>query len=218
PATGAAPVEAAQLARFVRAGGGLLLGCDGAADPAFTPLAPARTAAEVAGERDAFERDEPRQAIPLRPLTALRPDAVLLERRDGAPTIAARRVVAGRVLQAGYGETWRWRLEAERDGPAGHRAFWNQLVATVAAAPAAAFAASPGAPPGAPPREPSAAPPAAQAPDGAPRAALVQQLGPATPDRLPLTPPPTPLPAWLGLLALALFVAEWGSRRARGLP
>ncbi|MBX7119079.1 MAG: hypothetical protein K1X31_08805, partial [Gemmatimonadaceae bacterium] len=68
PATGAAPIEAAQLARFVRAGGGLLLVGDGAADPAFTPLAPARTAAEVAGERDAFERDEPRQAIPLRPL------------------------------------------------------------------------------------------------------------------------------------------------------
>lgn len=191
--------DAAAITRFVRAGGGLVLSGRGARSGALAALAPARAGAEEAGERDAFERDEPRHALPFHPLERLRDDAVALERRDAATAIAARRVAAGRVVQSGYAETWRWRMQAERDGPGGHRAFWNQLVATAAAAPRAAPVATP-----------------SRRSDEAPLAALVQRLGAPVADAPP-TPPAVPtIPAWLGPLALLLLLAEWASRRARG--
>ncbi len=188
--------HAAAIVRFVRAGGGLVLSGEGARAPALASLAPGRAGAETAGERDAFERDEPTHALALFPLTALAPDAVVLERRDGAVASAARRIAGGRVIQSGYAETWRWRMQAERDGPAGHRAFWNQLVANAAAGGASA--------------RPSTLL------DEAPLATIVQRLGPAVADSPSIAPAAPRLPIWLGLLALVLLLAEWASRRARG--
>lgn len=201
--------SAASIARFVRAGGGLVLAGDGAAAAGFTALAPARVGSPVEGERDAFTRGEPRHALPFAPLVALRPDAVELERRDEAVAVAARRVAAGRVAQVGYRESWRWRMEAERDGAAAHRAFWNQMVATVAAVPRAA---RPGA--GSPGLDASRGDAAL---DEAPRASLTQRLGPSVPDSPPVAPRSPALPAWLGALILLVLLGEWASRRARGL-
>jgi hypothetical protein len=198
--------DAAAITRFVRAGGGVVLSGAGARSSALAALAPASAGAEVAGESDAFERDEPRHALPFRPLTRLRADAVLLERRDDAAAIAARRVQAGRVVQSGYAETWRWRMQAERDGPSGHRAYWNQLVATAAAAPRAVATVPTSAAPAA----------AARSSDEAPLAALVQQLGAPVTDAPPTAPTIPSIPAWLGALVLLLLLAEWASRRARG--
>lgn len=198
--------QAAAITRFVRSGGGLVLAGDAAGAPAFAALAPARAGAAAEGERDAFDRDEPKHALPFRPLVSLRADAVPLERRDDAVAIAARRIAAGRVVQVGYDETWRWRMQAERDGPAAHRAFWNQLVATAAAAVPSSTADSARAESGA----------NARTFDEAPLAALVQRLGPAVADAPPSRPVPSSLPAWSGAVALLLLLAEWASRRARG--
>jgi hypothetical protein len=198
--------QAGAIARFVRSGGGLVLAGDAAGAPAFAALAPARAGATEEGERDAFDRDEPKHALPFRPLVSLRADAVPLERRDDAVAIAARRLAAGRVVQVGYDETWRWRMQAERDGPAAHRAFWNQLVATAAAAVPSSTADTA--------RAGSA--PIVRTFDEAPLAALVQRLGPAVADAPATRPVPSSLPAWSGAVALLLLLAEWASRRARG--
>lgn len=204
--------QAAAIVRFVRAGGGLVLSGEATRAPAFAALAPARARAAREGERDAFEHDEPRHALPFFPLADLRDDAVPLERRDNAVAIAARRVVSGRIVQSGYAETWRWRMQAERDGPAAHRAFWNQLVATAAAAPRARAAVSTST---ANSGEDGSVVPSRQL-DESPLASIVHLLGPPVADASSTAPVSPSLPIWLGLLALILLLAEWTSRRARG--
>jgi hypothetical protein len=202
--------ESAAIVRFVRAGGGLILSGEGARAPAFAALVPARAGAEQEGERDAFDRDEPRHALPFFPLTSLREDAAPLERRDADVAIAARRVAAGRVVQSGYAETWRWRMQAERDGPAAHRAFWNQLVSMAAAAPREASSGTGTA------SVASGTVAAAALLDESPLATIIQRLGAPIADAPSSAPVSPSLPVWLGALALVLLLAEWASRRARG--
>lgn len=196
--------DAAQLMRFVRAGGGLVLAGEAAAAPAITSLAPARASARrtarIAGEPDAFDTGEPLHALPLIPLTTLRADAVVIERRDAFVAVAARRVAAGRVVQSGVEETWRWRMQGGASGAREHREWWTRLVSAAAGSAPSATAAG--------------APRVVDA--SAPRAALVQQLGHAVPSAPIFPSDPRPLPAWLGAITLALLVAEWASRRARG--
>ena len=192
--------DAAQLTRFVRAGGGLVLSGEAAAAPAFAALAPARNATRVTGEPDAFDAGEPLHALPLLPLTTLRADAVVLQRRDAVVAVAARRVAAGRVVQSGVEESWRWRMQGGASGAREHRAWWTRLVSAAA---------------GSAPSGPAA--PATRAADAsAPRASLVHQLGHAVASAPIIPSDPHPLPAWLGALTLILLVAEWASRRARG--
>ncbi len=50
-----------------------------------------------------------------------RSDAIVLERQRGLVVVAARRVGAGRVVQTGYDETWRWRLGGDADAMDAHR-------------------------------------------------------------------------------------------------
>lgn len=196
--------DAAQLMRFVRAGGGLVLSGEAAAAPAFAALAPARaparSAARLAGEPDAFDAGEPLHALPLLPLTSLRADAVVLERRDAMVAVAARRVAAGRIVQSGVEESWRWRMQGGASGAREHREWWTHLVSAAAGSAPSGAAAS-----------------AARVADAsAPRAALVQQLGDAVPSAPIIPSDSRPLPAWLGAVTLILLVAEWASRRARG--
>ncbi len=196
--------DAAQILRFVRAGGGLVLAGEAAAAPAFASFAPARASARSAardpGEPDAFDTGEPLHALPLIPLTTLRADAVVLERRDDLVAVAARRVAAGRVVQSGVEETWRWRMQGGASGAREHREWWTRLVSAAAGSAPSATAAG--------------APRLVEA--SAPRAALVQQLGHAVPSAPTFPSDPRPLPAWLGAITLALLLAEWASRRARG--
>lgn len=197
----AARREAATLARFVRAGGGLLLAGEAAAVAAqpLRGMAGARVERLEPPETRSFEGHEPTHALPLHALRITAADALVLEDREGTPAVVVRRVGAGRVLQLGYAETWRWRMEGEGTAPEEHRAYWSGLVGLVA--PARAM--------------PSEMPPAL---DPSPTASLVHALGPATPDAPQLPSRGPELPLWLGPLILIALLAEWGSRRTRGAP
>lgn len=193
--------EAAAITRFVRAGGGLVLAGEGAGAPSLRALAPARATRVVPPVARSFEGEaEPTDALPLHALGDVRSDGVVMATRAGVPAIAARRVGAGRVVQMGYAETWRWRMQGETRSVEEHRAFWSRMVGAAAAARAEpGLEGAPGA---------NASPfaqavhalgsPVAAAPRG-----VARQQGPA-------------LPPWLGPLVLVLLVAEWASRRTRG--
>jgi hypothetical protein len=199
----AAAAEAAAIARYVRTGGGLVLGAEAARLPAFAALTAGRAGATVrtAGTYAAAVAPVTRQTLAIAPLRALRPDAVVLERRDDEVVLAARRVEAGRVVQLGYDETWRWRLAGGDESPEAHRRWWSELVGSVAYAPAMEV------------------PGLAVARDPAPRAALVAALGEAgkAPTGASASPPFDPSRSLLVYIAVALLLCtEWASRRLRG--
>ena len=183
----------AMIAAFVRSGGGLVLagGATGARSASL----------RVGGMRGAvmraaaisFEVADPRRALSYHVIQPLAADAVVLEERNSQPVVAARRVGAGRVIQLGYQDTWRWRMEGGEGSVAAHRAWWAGLVAGVAYEPARSH-------------EPG---------DPAPLASLIDALGP--PKTLPpsQTPGSPPYPVVVAALVLCLL-GEWLSRRLRG--
>src|SRR5690606_21527227 len=117
--------------------------------------------------------------------------------------VAARRVGAGRVVQLGYEETWRWRMTGPDGAPDAHRARWGALVSAAAYAPESTVVA------GAPAMQPL---------DDAPVARLIAALGP--PGEEPAASAGTAasrgVPPWLFVVIAALLLVEWLSRRARG--
>jgi hypothetical protein len=184
---------------FVRSGGGLVLGPGAGGVPGAPAGGPGRRAHPVAA---VISEVAPRRGLGLSPVAPLRPGSVVLEERDGLVAVAARRVGAGRVVQIGYEETWRWRLSGEGAAADAHRAWWASAVAAAAYRPAA--------PPAAP----------RDAADPAPYAALVAALGEPSPDAAPPSPRPDPrrfIPP-LAVLCLAALSAELASRRLRGAP
>jgi hypothetical protein len=191
--------DAAAITRFVRAGGGLVMAGEGAGARALAALAPSRVTRVEPPETREFEGHDPTHALPLHVLGALRDDAVLLEDREGTPAAAARRVGTGRVVQLGYAETWRWRMQAEERGVVEHRAYWSRVVGTAAAA--ASLPSSD-----------------AHPLDPAPLALALHALGPASDAPSRSAPTGPALPFWLAPLILALLLAEWASRRTRGAP
>jgi len=223
---------AARLARYVRDGGGLVLAGDAAADPALRALAPGGADAPLEGVPGAIDGASPRRGLALRPVRPLRADAVALERRGEAQrgsdvAVAARRVGAGRVVQVGYAETWRWRMAAPDDAPAAHRAWWARVVGAAAYAPVAPVPNRAG--------ETDSARAVSYARssshdiavhdvfdtyDAAPLAAAVAALGPpsAAPPTARRRRPTGPRPSdgALATLAGAALLAEVASRRLRG--
>jgi hypothetical protein len=199
--------DAVGLARFVRVGGGLVLGGVGAraTAPALRAIAPARVVATEPPETrefDGLDGHDPTHALPLHVLGAVRDDAVVLSAREGSPASAVRRVGSGRVAQMGFAETWRWRMQGGERGIREHRAYWSRLVGSVAAdanSPTGAQAAG---------HQVSA--------DAAPLAQLVHMLGPSTAGPRSLTPRGPVFPVWMGATILLAALAEWGSRRSRG--
>lgn len=191
--------DAAALQRFVRAGGGLLLAGEASAALPLRVLTGARVERLEPPETRSFEGHEPTHALPLYALRPTADDALVLDDREGTPAVVVRRVGAGRVLQLGYADTWRWRMEGEGRAAEEHRAYWSDLVGLVA-------------PDRRLPRE------GLPALDPAPTAALVHALGPATPEPPVDTSRGPELPLWLGPLILIALLAEWGSRRTRGAP
>ena len=189
---------AAQIARFVRQGGGLVLAPGAAAVPALRALAPATPGAAGDGSATLLASDDPRRGLALRPL-ALRADAVALERRGDLVAIAAHRVGAGRVVQLGYDDTWRWRMAGPDGAPEAHRGWWAGVLRAAAYAPSST---------------PLAARPAL---DAAPVARLIATLGPPTPaPDSAVGASRRPIPWWLFPLIGAALLAEWASRRTRG--
>ena len=186
----------ASIARFVRAGGGLVLLAGAANAPAVRAIAPARAGIRKLAGMRSFAVAEPLNATPVYPLVDVRADAVPLSIRGSSITSAARREGAGRVLQLGFDETWRWRMQGGADAIAKHRAWWSRVVASVAATPLAPIAESPSA-------------------EGAPLARFVDALGPPA-SVAPGSTSTHQLPRWLFPALLLTLLAEWGSRRWRG--
>ncbi len=214
-------VNAAALNTFVSQGGGLVLGGDALRIPAMSALRPARATSLRGGIAGALLTDTPRRGLEAWEVEPAANVVVLEEDRGdhshAEPALLARRVGAGRVVAMPYRETWRWRMEGSDAGVAEHREWWHTAVTAAVdgqrmAFPAAALLtdALPG--------------------EAAPYADLVARSG-------------APLPAWstdeattamrdaygrengrslpwsplLLLSALAALLAEWTSRRLRGL-
>lgn len=192
-----APADAAAVARFVGNGGGAVLSA--AAAHSVPLLAVGRVGARVRAPQITFTARNPRRALSLDPILP-RGDAIVLERQGGDVVLAARRVGAGRVVQVGYDETWRWRMAALGDAVDEHREWWAGIVA------AAAYRSVTG--DGR--RETGVNP--------APLASLVAALGPASPVGAASAQLPD-LRRFLPVAALLMFgclLAEWASRRLRG--
>jgi hypothetical protein len=187
----------------VRQGGGLIAAGDAAALPAIRPLMPGVASAalpETAFGADTTSRADPRRSLAVTPLIAFQPGAVAVESRGHVATVAAQRVGAGRVLQMGYLDTWRWRMEGVDPDPVrGYRQWWSAMVSSVAYAP------------GGPVR-------AEALTDPTPLATMVATLGTAaasSQSRTPVFDDPR-LTAVLFGIALAALAAEWASRRLQG--
>jgi hypothetical protein len=199
--------SAAKYARriedYVRQGGGFIASGPAAALPAFAELLPGTAGASL---QDApFETDSahPRRALAVTPLSRLRPGAVAIETRTGAPdgvtTVAARRIGTGRVLQVGYLDSWRWRMGGFDDPVSSYRSWWSKVVSSVAYAPRTTL-------------------PVSAIVEPTPVATLVATLGAPSQQaeaRGTLLDDPRLLPILFALLMATLF-AEWTSRRLRG--
>lgn len=191
---------AAAVTRFVSQGGGAVVAGSALDIGTLRALAPARAGARRAG-RILLEGDTLTRAdLPLRPLGSLRPDAVILERQPAGIAVAIRRAGRGRAAAVGYDESWRWRMQGGEGGAVAHRAWWSRMVGLVA-----------------PTREPGVtATPNANG-DAAPRAALVEALGPPSDATAGASSSgSTRLPLAMLVLIAALLLAETASRRFRG--
>ena len=186
------------IARYARTGGGVILG--GRAARSFAGVSPGRVGARVAGVAGAVTSAAPRSGLGGFPVSSPGADAVVLESRDGVAMIAARRVDAGRVMQVGYDETWRWRMAGGDESAVAHREWWTRLVAAVAYAPLVPRASG------------------MTSIDETPLASLVDALGPPTPmDGRLATPRDNSRVTWmLFVLVAASLLVEWTSRRLRG--
>lgn len=186
-----------RIATFVQQGGGLVMWSPAARSRGLTALAPGgAVGATIGDDLDVPPDSAPRSVLELTPITSLREDAVVLERRGNDVSIAARRVGRGRVLETGYTNSWRWRMAGGSDALVRHREWIAGLVALAAAAGYHEIPASPG--------------------NVAPLATLIDKLGPATKmssDALD----PTTLARWLFGAICAALILEWSSRRTRGV-
>jgi hypothetical protein len=196
----AARGDARRVADYARMGGGVVLGGVAAGLPALRDIAPGTPGQRVRPAVTAFTQDAPRRALGVFAIARLKPDALVLEARDGRPTIAARRADLGRVLQIGYDESWRWRMQGGERGLEAHRGWWSDAVASAARR--------------APARRSSGAPWTA----AAPLAAAFAALGPpsSSSGAAQDTPSPSTIHPWMLVLSLTLLLAEWTSRRLRG--
>lgn len=207
-------VDAAALTRFVTLGGGLVLAGDALRIPTLASLRPARATELRGGVAGALLTEAPRRGLEAWELEVAA-DATVLQADVGddsgdhahaEPAVVVRRVGAGRVVATSYRETWRWRMQGTDDGAADHRSWWAGIIGAVSpdvARPARAVATvGPG--------------------DAAPYADLVARIGAPSPpsgQRPAVTPraPRGPSPALLFVVTALALLAEWTSRRLRGL-
>ncbi|MEO7366686.1 MAG: hypothetical protein ABIZ36_01935 [Gemmatimonadaceae bacterium] len=192
---------ASGITRYAGSGGGVILGAAAAASENFAALRVGNT-----GKTDAPSaiQSEPGsmtlQSLSVTPIVGIRGDAVVLDRRNGNVVAAARRVSSGRVTQLGYLDTWRWRMSGSENSVSDHRKWWTNAVAGVAYAPPASRAK-------------------VAIADDAPLARLVGALGPpSSAVRIPLASTAASVSLWwlFAILSLSLL-AEWVSRRTRGV-
>jgi hypothetical protein len=187
----AAAERGGAIGRFVAHGGGAVLGAGAARVAPLRRLAAGGVGERVRPRALRFAADAGRRALPVSAVAPLAAGAVVLERSDGLVAVAARRAGVGRVLQVGYDDTWRWRMQGDDQAPAAHRECWGRLVAAAAGGGSATGAA--------------------------PLAQAVGALGPAAaPEQAPR---PSLRIEWWPFVATALVLSllgEWTSRRLRG--
>jgi hypothetical protein len=188
--------------RFVHSGGGLVLAGTAGRAKAVAALAPGTLLPRTRPNL------RPNDTIRLGttgfyPVSVRKDDGVALERRAEGVAVAARRVGAGRVVQVGYDDSWRWRMAGAAGSEGAHREWWTRVVASVAYVPSTRAAA------------PLGEGASTSAAASAPVANLVDKLGPAR--ALPANLPRPPLDPRIFLtLIMILLLAEWASRRLRG--
>jgi hypothetical protein len=199
----AAADESRSLVSFARAGGGLVLSGIAARLPALRGIVPGQPGARVRPAVVSFTAETPRRALGFYPVSRPRADAVVLETRDGAATVAARREGPGRVVQLGYDDSWRWRMQGGEGGMEAHRRWWTSLVASAALVRGNR-------------RESSGTATGA----AAPLVAVVAALGESVPrlESSATLPGRTGPRGWMLVLSLLLLLVEWTSRRLRGAP
>src|SRR5215218_3175135 len=102
--------SATAIARYAHDGGGVILTGASARIGGVSSIAPGGVGRRIAGVAGGVTSASPRTGLGVFAVTSLASDGVALESRASAVTVAARRVTAGRVVQTGYDETWRWRM------------------------------------------------------------------------------------------------------------
>jgi hypothetical protein len=184
---------------YARSGGGVIIGSAAAAKmPQALRVAPVGPAVMIPMTPSAVPVTL--EKTPLSPLQSLPADAIVLRRRGEDVAVAARRYAAGRVIEIGYPESWRWRMAGDERAAEDHRQWWSGLVSAVAYAPRVSL------------------PVAAADADNAPFAALVSAIGPPTSPELAAKQraPASRSMAWLALLLSITLLSEITSRRLRG--
>lgn len=205
-------VDGNALRAFAQQGGGVLLSGDALRVPSLAALRPARATEVRSATAGALLTPTPRLGLEAWEL-ALTPDAEPVLRDAGSHghdevVVAARRIGAGRVVASAYRQSWRWRMEGTDDGLRDHARWWGRLLALTVpdggSAPSVDIAAWPG--------------------DVAPHADLVALAGPPIDSAPPTARHTSPgrgfggqVPAILYVLAAVSLLAEWASRRLRGL-
>jgi hypothetical protein len=200
---GAAPPYANRIIEFARTGGGVVLSPQAASLDAMAPLRAGTVGRATSEAREMQAGGSVTLAtLPLAPITSLRSDAVPLEKRGGAVALAARRIGAGRALQLGYEDSWRWRMGGGDGAVRDHRLWWTGLVSSVAYAP----------------RVPRAT--ATTATDEAPMIGLVAGIGASAPEGAAsrLSGNRSGWMTWLFMLLTLGLIGEIASRRLRGAP
>jgi hypothetical protein len=197
---GAASPYANRIIEFARTGGGVVLGRQAASLDAMAPLRAGVVGRAISQTSTSEKGTVSLATLPLVPITSLRNEATPFEKRGAAVAIAAERVGAGRVLQLGYEDTWRWRMSGDDGAARDHRLWWTRLVSSVASARRAQRAT------------------ASAANDEAPMIGLVTAVGPSASLRgaSSLSGKISSWIAWsFALLALGL-IGEVALRRVRG--
>jgi hypothetical protein len=197
----AASPYANRILEFARNGGGVILGQGAASLEAMATLragAVGRSTSETHGIQSGAAVGL--GTLALAPITSLRSDATPFEKRGAAIAIAAERVGAGRVLQLGYEDTWRWRMSGGDGSVRDHRLWWTRLMSSVAYAPRT-------------PRTTST-----RSTDEAPMIGLVTAIGSAThvEARSSLSGNQSDSMVWLFVLLTLGLIGEIASRRMRG--
>lgn len=197
---GAALPYANRIIEYARTGGGVVLAAHAASLDAMTPLRAGAVAGATAEAR-AIQGGESvgLASLALAPITSLQSKAVPVEKRAEAVAIAARRIGAGRALQVGYQDTWRWRMDGGEGAVRDHRMWWTRLVSRAVYAPRVARSVP-------------------TITDEAPMAGFVSAIGPSASaaSMLSLSGKPSEWIAWLSVVLALAFIGEVTSRRLHG--
>ncbi|MFN2604208.1 MAG: hypothetical protein ABR582_15820 [Gemmatimonadaceae bacterium] len=197
---GSASPYASRLVDYVQSGGGVVLAPPAAAADGMSSLRIGGVGQPPSDARAIQASGAVNlETLSLAPITSLRNDAIPLEKRGSSIAVAARRIGAGRILQLGYEDTWRWRMGGSDGAIRDHRMWWSGLLSSVAYAP----------------RVPRTV---ETQQDEAPFASLVASIGPRSGQEVGanLGTSRSRWMVWLFIFLATALISEIASRRSRG--